>query len=195
MLDSLPSGRKAGWMRRLLTILALLPLLLTPAAHAAGDNYSDRLDALFLELRDAPDSGFAANITEEIWSMWLNPDDPALAGRMTDVAVTSANGDRKAALAMLDQIVIDYPNYAEGWNQRATLYFTLGRLDDSLADIDRVLKLEPRHFGALAGRVMIYLRRGQHAEALREMLAALKIHPYLSGREWFPELERNITHV
>lgn len=182
-------------MRRLLTILAFLPLLLIPAAYAAGDGDQARLDTLFEELRDAPDSSLAAKITEQIWSIWMNPDDPVLAQRMTEIALTSGNGDRKAALAMLDQIVIDYPNYAEGWNQRATLYFTLGRFDDSLADIDRVLKLEPRHFGALAGRVMIYLRRGQHAEALREMLAALKIHPYLSGREWFPELERNITHV
>lgn len=182
-------------MRRLLTLLTLLPLLLVPAAHAADDTYRARLDALFSELKDAPDSSLASQITDQIWSMWMNPDDPTLAGRMSEIAVATANGDRKSALEMLDQVVIDYPDYAEGWNQRATLYFMLGRLDDSLADIDKVLKLEPRHFGALAGRVMIYLRRGQHAEALREMLAALKIHPYLSGREWFPELERNITHV
>lgn len=182
-------------MRRLLTILALFPLLLIPSAQAADDTYQHRLEVLFEELRDAQSSSIAAKVTEEIWSIWLNPDDPVLAQRMTEVAIATSDGDRKAALAMLDQIVIDYPNYAEGWNQRATLYFMLGRLDDSLVDIDKVLKLEPRHFGALAGRVMIYLRRGQHAEALREMLAALKIHPYLSGREWFPELKRNITHV
>lgn len=182
-------------MRRLLTVLVVLPLLLVPTAHAADGTYADRIDALFAELKDAQSSSVAAKVTEKIWEMWLNPDDPVLAKRMADISIASGTGDRKAALAMLDQLVIDYPDYAEGWNQRATLYFTLGRLDDSLGDIEQVLKLEPRHFGALAGRVMIYLRRGQHAEALRQMMAALAIHPYLSGKEWFPELQRSITHV
>lgn len=181
-------------MRRLLWILALF-LSLAPAAHAAGGTATDRLDGLFAELKEAPNSNLAATITEQIWSIWLNPEDPVLAQRMSDMGAAVSSGDRKTALTLLDQLVIDYPAYAEGWNQRATLYFMLGRFDDSLADIDKVLALEPRHFGALAGRVMIYLRRGQHAEALREMLAALKIHPYLSGREFFPELQRNITHV
>jgi tetratricopeptide (TPR) repeat protein len=71
----------------------------------------------------------------------------------------------------------------------------LGRLDDSLADIDKVLAIEPRHFGALSGRVLIYLKQGKHAQALRDMIAALAIHPYLSERRLFPELAQDVTHV
>ena len=73
--------------------------------------------------------------------------------------------------------------------------YMLDRLDNSLADIDKVLAIEPRHFGALSGRVLIYLKQGKHAEALRDMIAALAIHPYLSERRFFPELAQDVTHV
>ena len=65
----------------------------------------------------------------------------------------------------------------------------------SLADIDKVLELEPRHFGALSGRVMIYLQQGRRAEALKQMIAALAIDPYLDARKYFPELSQNTTNV
>jgi tetratricopeptide (TPR) repeat protein len=91
--------------------------------------------------------------------------------------------------------VTDYPDYAEGWNQRATLYYMLDNLEASLADIDKVLAIEPRHYGALAGRVLIYLKQGKHDEALRDMRAALALHPYLNERRLFPELAEDVTHV
>src|SRR3569832_1341831 len=95
----------------------------------------------------------------------------------------------------LDGIVAEYPDYAEGWNQHATVNYILDRLDDSLADIDKVLAIEPRHFGALSGRVLIYLKQGKHPEALRAMIAALAVHPFLSERRFFPALAQDVAHV
>jgi tetratricopeptide (TPR) repeat protein len=71
----------------------------------------------------------------------------------------------------------------------------LDNFDASLADIDKVLALEPRHFGALSGRISIYLRQGKRPQALRDMIAALAIDPYLSQKALFPELSPNTTNV
>ena len=119
---------------------------------------------------------------------------PELANRMSKASVTMSSGDFTTTLSLLSDIVRDYPDYAEGWNQRATLYYVMGNLDASLADIEKVLALEPRHFGALSGRVMIYLKQGKRGDALKDMIAALAIDPYLDEKRLFPELQ-NTTNV
>ncbi|MBN9346959.1 MAG: tetratricopeptide repeat protein, partial [Devosia sp.] len=86
-------------------------------------------------------------------------------------------------------------DYAEGWNQRATVYFMLGDYDASLDDIAHVLAIEPRHYGALSGRVLIYLKQGRYDDARADMIAALAIHPYLRERRFFPDLAQDVTHV
>jgi len=186
-------------MRSLIAaIRALLVLLViaVPAPLLAAD-YTDKaaLDELFAELKVARSADEASDIVAQIWSAWFNPGVPDLADRMSQMSVAMNAGDFPTALTDLTAIVGDYPDYAEGWNQRATLYYMMGRLDDSLADIARVLALEPRHFGALSGRVMIELKQGKRAEALRDMIAALAIDPYLDGRKLFPELSQNTTNV
>ena len=115
--------------------------------------------------------------------------------RMSQASAAMAGGDFDGALVMLTGIIKDYPDYSEGWNQRATLYYMMGQLDASLDDIARTLALEPRHFGALSGRVMIELKQGKRPEALKDMIAALAIDPYLETRKLFPELSQNTTNV
>lgn len=187
-------------MRKLIaTIFALLmlPLLAAPLpAYAAGSNVdSAALDELFAQLRVAHDPGDANEIVQQIWAVWLTPDDAELSRRMTSATVASTSGALDAAIAILDTVVKDYPNYSEGWNRRATLYFMEGKLDASLADITKVLALEPRHFGALSGRVQIYLQEGKRDLALADMKAALAIDPFLDGRSLFPELANPPTQV
>ena len=186
-------------MRQMIsTIRALLVLLFVaaPLSTIAAD-YTDRaaLDELFAELKTATTAAEAADLTQQIWSVWFNPDVPELKARMGKAGIAMNVGDMSAALSLLSAIVTDYPDYAEGWNQRATLYFELGNLDSSLADIEKVLALEPRHFGALSGRVLIYLKQGKRADALRDMIAALAIDPYLGEKALFPELSQNTTNV
>lgn len=186
-------------MRKLIGLIRaflVLPLLAAPLP-AFADPYTDNaaVDELFAELRVATSEMEADEISKQIWSYWFSPSDPTLAHHMSVASNFLGEGIYDSSLAELDLIVTDFPDYAEGWNQRATLHYMLGNLDASLADIEKVLAIEPRHYGALSGRVLIRLKQGDHDAALADMKAALAIHPYLSERRLFPELAQDVTHV
>ena len=99
-------------------------------------------------------------------------------------------GDNPAALRSFDQIVKIAPNFAEGWNKRATVHYLLGNYGESLRDIDETLKLEPRHFGALSGRGLVYIELDEEELALHSFEAALQIHPLLLGASHNAEVIR-----
>lgn len=155
---------------------------------AQSESQTAALDALFEQLKSAPDETAARAITEKIWVYWTTPPDPQLAADIQQVLMLRQHADFAAALALLDTITVDYPSYAEGWNQRATIYYLLGNNEKSLADIDKVLEFEPRHFGALVGRAVIHKNRGEDDLARDDMVRALAIHPFLVERAMFPEL-------
>jgi tetratricopeptide (TPR) repeat protein len=90
-------------------------------------------------------------------------------------------GDNRSSFRILNQLIETYPSYAEAWNKRATLNFMIGRYNDSLADIDKVLDLEPRHFGALAGRGMIYRAQEKWGDALDAFRQAIRINPNMTA--------------
>ena len=96
-----------------------------------------------------------------------------------------------AAEKILIQLVESYPDFAEGWNRRATLYFMEQRFDASLTDIDHVLALEPRHFGALAGKAAILRSQHKDIEALKVLKETLAINPHMASvAEAIKELEK-----
>jgi tetratricopeptide (TPR) repeat protein len=180
-------------LTRLVLGLALLSLTLP----ALADDVADRtaLDKLFAQLRVAPDAETAHEIDQQIWIHWTIPSDPILAGRMREALVARNTGNIAAAVGLLDKLIDDYPDYAEAWNQRATMYYLMGDFERSIADCEKVLALEPRHFGALSGRSLMYLQMGKRALALKDMAAALEIHPFLNERQLFPELQQDVTRI
>jgi tetratricopeptide (TPR) repeat protein len=175
--------------------LALLVVLfLIVPAHA--DEASDKLlDELFIQLHDAPDEAAARIVSDRIWAIWTTPTDPVLKSRMSDVLEARSMMNLDVGIALLNELILDYPDYAEGWNQRATLHFMMGDYEASIADCARVLELEPRHYGALSGRALMYLQQGKRSLALKDMKAALELHPFLSERQLFPELQQEITRT
>jgi len=177
-------------------VLALAAVLLLVTNGFAGEA-EDRanLDQLFAQLKVAPDASTAATISQQIWSIWTNPSNPDLARRMFEVLAVRSSGNVTGSMQLLDKIVDDFPTYAEGWNQRATMRYLVSDFEGSLADIEKVLELEPRHFGALSGRVLIYLAQGKRALALKDMATALTIHPFLNERQLFPELAQEMVRI
>ena len=95
----------------------------------------------------------------------------------------------ETALEIINEVISRKPDYAEAWNQRATIHFHQSKFEKSLEDIATTLELEPRHFGAMAGRAIIRLQQNKPTLAMQNVIEALKLHPYLREKALFPGLE------
>jgi tetratricopeptide (TPR) repeat protein len=139
-----------------------------------------RLDALFAQLaqKEHPDW---QRIQDQIWSTWLQSGSPSYDLLMQRANKAMQERDFELALKFLNDLVRLAPDYAEGWNKRATTYFLLEEYGHSVADIQRTLALEPRHFGALFGLGMILEQLGDKPGAMRAYRAGLEVHPNLPG--------------
>ncbi len=98
--------------------------------------------------------------------------------------------DYAGAIAILDRLVALAPDWAEAWNQRATMRFLADDLDGSLADCERVLELEPKHFGALSGQALILMRQGRFDTAQSILRKAVEIDPFLAERALLVEPQK-----
>ncbi len=170
-------------------LLLVLSLLACPVA-ADADQSDRRLPALFDRLRATADEGEAALITHEIWAIWRQADNEA-ATLLMEEALGAMRVERyEQALAALNQVVALVPEYAEGWNARATLYYLMGEHEASAIDVRRTLALEPRHFGAWSGLGLIHMSLGNDQAALAAFERALEINPHLRGSRENLELIR-----
>jgi tetratricopeptide (TPR) repeat protein len=144
-------------------------------AHA--DQKDERLPALFGQLKDAPTSDAAAEIERRIWGIWIEAGDPEIDQLMAVGSAAMSAREFPAALSAFNRIVEKRPDFAEGWNRRATLYYLMGEYQKSLDDIDRTLALEPRHFGAMSGLGLVNLELDREAEAAKAYRRFLEIDP------------------
>lgn len=149
-------------------------------ACGPGFAQTETLDDLFTRLKTA-DAGAAQRIEREIWSEWSKSGSPAMDLLLQRGRDAMGAGDVEAAIEHLTALIDHAPDFAEGWNARATAYFQAGLYGPSVADITQVLRLNPRHFGALSGFGMILEQTGKDAQALEVYRAALAIHPHLEG--------------
>ncbi len=142
---------------------------------------AEQLDRLFARLIKSDNPSDAQRMEQSIWSLWMTSDSPTADALLAQAMKASAANETAAALSILDKVIEVHPDYAEAWNKRATVYFLIGRYNDSLKDIDKVLELEPRHFGALSGLGMIKRQQGDLAAARAAFSEALSYNPYLEG--------------
>lgn len=166
--------------RTYLSLTVVAGLLLTLGyvlSPARADQTDPRLDALFKQLKQSPDPVHAQRIESLIWAIWQHSDNPAIETLMVKGIAAMNRQHYQIALHDFDQIVQRAPDFAEGWNKRATVYYLLGEYDRSLHDIKRTLALEPRHFGALAGMGLVFMAQGDDLAALQAFQAVLKINP------------------
>ena len=141
------------------------------------DHAAKTLNNLFGDLKRAKTERDAERISDTIWSNWMESGDRSIDLMMTWSQRAVTERQYGIALDYLDQIVVMAPNYAESWNRRATLHFMRNNFAKSMADIQRTLELEPRHFGALAGMAAIFQRSGETKLALRAFEQVLDVYP------------------
>jgi tetratricopeptide (TPR) repeat protein len=149
------------------------------AGQTAAEKHEARLDKLFAELKREDNADQAKVIANQIWAEWRD------SGSATIDLLMQWSGDAvkkqnyAAALDFLDQVTVLEPDFAEGWNQRATVHFLMHNYAKSMADIDRTLMLEPRHFGALSGMGAIFSAIGKKKLALAAYERALAVYPMM----------------
>jgi len=180
-------------MRLLIFPLLLLPLLLPEPALAQGQpaiggeasgeedqseaRQAATLDDLFAELQRQTSGAGANRIARQIWAKWSESGSASIDLLMQWAA--EAMREKKYAIAedLLTQVTVLAPDFAEGWNRRATMYYLESDFSKSIADIERTLQLEPRHFGALSGLGVILQRTGAREKALATWYRVLAIYP------------------
>lgn len=142
---------------------------------------AEQLDKLFARLIKSNDASEAQRAEQSIWNLWMTSDSPTADALLAQAMKASAANETGAALSILDKVIEVHPKYAEAWNKRATVYFLIGRYNDSVSDIAKVLELEPRHFGALSGLGMIKRQQGDLAGARAAFEEALSYNPHMEG--------------
>jgi tetratricopeptide (TPR) repeat protein len=174
-------------MRTVFCCLLILGLSAAPARAGAdftrsadfASQQAGTLDRLFADLKRSRSDADAERISGEIWRAWRDSGSANINLMLEWAQGAMDKREFAAAMDMLDQIILLAPDFAEGWNRRATLHFMLQEPVKSMADIQRVLELEPRHFGALAGMASILRARGENELALKAYERLLDVHPLM----------------
>jgi tetratricopeptide (TPR) repeat protein len=138
--------------------------------------------ALLAALRD-PDDVVRSLAEHSVWQVWGRSGDPAIDTLFQLGVEQMQQRDAHGAVETFSEIIRRRPDFAEGWNKRATIYFLVGDYERSLADCHEVLARNPGHFGVLAGYGQIYLALDQPEKALDYFERALKVNPNLKGVE------------
>ncbi len=152
------------------------------AQPAFGDQNDPRLAPLFEGLMEAPrDSRNAASIEQEIWAIWVQPATASGRVLMRQGTLQMQNFDLMGAIDTFTALIEIEPEFAEAWNKRATIHYLVGNLAESLTDIEQVMALEPRHFGAQAGRGLVLDAMDLDEAALEEYERALEMNPHMAS--------------
>lgn len=175
-------------------VMSMAAMLVDSAPRGALADQADlRLDPLFQRLQSAANQTDAAAVEQQIWQIWIESDDSTVSTLMREGMTAMSRGDYDGALEQFNRMVDAAPEFAEGWNKRATLHYYMGRYEASVLDIQQTLQLEPRHFGALSGLGLIYDALEQRKAAIRSFEAALEINPHLGGiRERIEQLRQEL---
>ena len=164
---------------RFASLIAIAVVCVPLIPPAAGDQNDPRLDILFPELKLAPDQEAADEIASEIWKLWREINDPVAAQALASGSQAMGAGQYRNAYQYFSEVIQEVPAFAEGWNKRATVLYLIGAYQESIEDIRETLQREPRHFGALSGLGLIFLRQRQFGPAAAAFRDALAIHPHL----------------
>ena len=162
-------------------ILSILFFVLFLMENVFGE-IQIKLDKLFVELKNNND--ISLEIEQEIWKLWsTHPKDKNLTKLLAKGSEHVNNHKFEEALKTFTKVIDLDPNWAEAWNKRATVLYLIGEFQKSQNDIDKVLELESRHFGALAGQGLVNIQLKNYEKAIVSYKKALEIYPSMKSPE------------
>ena len=148
----------------------------------ADDNHQREIDKLFIQLKNANDFENSKKIEDKIWDLWItHPSKNSLTKLLADGSSAMMDNKLEAAYNKFTEVIKLDPNWAEAWNKRATVLYLMGKYKLSQADIDKVLAIEERHFGALTGQGLVQTALKNYQKAIDSYIQAHKVHPFMKS--------------
>ena len=165
-------------MRVISKILIVSISILFASKIALADQNDPRLNNLFKKLNETENQDEIRDLISDIWNIWYEVDDPKVIEYFEKGIQAMNLRNYPLAIRFFNNLIEEDPNFAEGWNKRATVHFMMGNFDQSMQDIIKTLELEPRHFGALDGMGLIFIHQGQFQQAIDVYDKMLEIFPF-----------------
>ena len=165
-------------MKKIITSLICILFIIN---QSFADDRKDELNKLFEELK-IKNSVVTFEIEQKIWKIWsTHPEKKNLTSLLAEGSDLVNQNKLYEAEAIFTKVIKLDPNWAEAWNKRATVLYLLGEFQKSQNDIDKVLKLEERHFGALAGQGLVNIELENYEKALESYKEAMRIYPSMNS--------------
>ena len=147
-----------------------------------ADDNKKEIDKLFVQLKSALNFENSKEIEDKIWDLWTtHPSKDNLTKLLADGSSAMMKNNLDTALNKFTEAIKLDPSWAEAWNKRATVLYLMGKYDLSQADIDKVLMIEKRHFGALAGQGLVQTALKNYQKAIDSYIEAHKVHPFMKS--------------
>ncbi len=144
----------------------------------ADKNQQKQIDNLFDQLKTATSYENSKKIESKIWELWTNhPSENSLTALLADGSFYMSQNKLETAYETFTKTIELDSSWAEAWNKRATVLYLMGKYELSQADIDKVLELEKRHFGALSGQGLVQTALKNYQKAIDSYMEAHKVHP------------------
>jgi tetratricopeptide (TPR) repeat protein len=165
---------------KLIKYLSLL-LILFSSINAKAESRKNQLDRLFNELKtDNP--ALTYETEQKIWKIWsTHPTNQNLTEKLTEGSKLVRNKKLLKAIKIFTEVINKDPEWAEAWNKRATVLYMMSDYKGSQNDIEKVLKLEKRHFGALAGQGLVNVKLENYEKAIKSYKRAKEIYPTMQS--------------
>ena len=156
-------------------------ILLFSSSLFADDNKKE-IDKLFIQLKSALNFENSKKIEDKIWDLWTtHPSKNNLTKLLADGSSAMMDNKLDAAYDKFTEVIELDPNWAEAWNKRATVLYLMGKYELSQADINKVLEIEKRHFGALSGQGLVQIALKNYEKAIDSYIKAHRIHPFMKS--------------
>ena len=148
----------------------------------ADDNQQKQIDNLFIQLKKTTNYEDSKAIESRIWEIWTtHPSENSLTALLADGSFYMSQNKLETAYETFTKTIDLDSNWAEAWNKRATVLYLMGKYEQSQADIDKVLKIEKRHFGALSGQGLVQSALNNYQKAINSYIEAHKVHPNMKS--------------